>query len=118
MQGGKHSDMELRLRTECERGFKVGAKTPSALEFNHTGLRPDVSKAPTGEPFKELINPDLQRRDSDQAAYDLALATFHKYAATRGPGTLYWRTYPEVENGKFYMRLLISDKPVLQSAKK
>ena len=31
---------------------------------------------------------------------------------------MYWRTYPEIERGKFYMRLLVSDKPVLQSTKK
>ena len=111
MKDSYYTKMELRLRADCERGFNVGPKTPSQVETE------DLSKAPTGEPFIQLA-PLALPCASDQETADVALATFRDYAKKQGPGTLYWRTYPEIERGKFYMRLLISDKPLLPSLKK
>lgn len=96
------TDKEKELRDECERGFAVGP----------IGER---TVSPTGETYVALINPGMLPANSEQEAYDLALAEFRQYAAGKS-GTLYWRVCPEIEQHvgigwKFYMRLLISDKP-------
>lgn len=71
-----------------------------------------ASKSPTREIYDQLTACDFE---SAQACVDAAKAAFVEYSASRC-GTLYWRTPPEfgIENHKwaFYMRLLISDKPV------
>lgn len=105
-----YTDLELKLRAECEQGFSVGPKCPSALEQTSTShSRPDPGRAPTGERFVELtLMPPQKPLANDQEAYRIALQTFREYASDK-TGTLYWRTYPEIERGRFYMRLLISD---------
>lgn len=97
-----YSPIELKLRSQCGLGFKV---VPFEL-----GSKPWL--APTGEPFVELINPDKLRLSDDDECYRVALATFGKYANKRGD-TLYWRTYPEIKDGAFYMRVLVTDLPPL-----
>lgn len=103
----QYSSVESRLRSECERGCDVAPRSTTAT-------------SPTGERFVELINPDMRLLPSEEDIYLSALATFRKYAEGKG-GTIYWRTYPEVEQQsqgwKFYMRVLVSDKPALHSSK-
>ncbi len=114
MNGDIHTELELKLRAECERGFQIGPKTGPDLwtpgaTITFSPHRP-LSVAPTGEPFTELIRVRPPAVDDD-AAYELALTAFRNYASKQS-GTLYWRTYPEIERGRFYMRLLISDRPL------
>jgi len=110
-----YTELELKLRGECERGFNVGPKSPLAIENTSTAYRPMPGISPIGEPFVELNNGKNPVANDDEC-YDVALATFREYAAGR-TGTIYWRTYPEIERGRFYMRLLISDKPLLHPSK-
>lgn len=106
-----YSDLELQLRAVCETGFTVVPRNEARSSFS-----PIASV--TGEGFTELVSPNSKPFPSDQEAYDEALAAFRSYAATRAGGTLYWRVYPEIDRGRFYMRLLISDKPPLHSVNK
>src|SRR5882672_7318667 len=95
----KYTELEMRLRAECEQGFAIGPKTPGPVEFT-VGPRPYPSVAPTGESFTELGGGRTVAA-TDEAAYELALAAFRDYARDR-TGTLYWRIYPEIERGRFY----------------
>jgi hypothetical protein len=99
----EYSAKELELRSECEHGFNIG-------------LMGRAATSPTGEPYVELINTRMLPAISEQAAYDQALDTFRSYAEGKS-GVLYWRVCPEIAQApsgwKFYMRMLISDKPVL-----
>jgi hypothetical protein len=111
MKDGEYTKLELNLRTECESGFKIGPRTaPASQDQFHP--RPPTWLSPTGEPFVELTNPLRKPLASDDECYHTALELFRVYAHGR-PGTMYWRVYPEIERGRFYMRLLISDKPPL-----
>jgi hypothetical protein len=92
---GGYTDLEEGLRIECERGFEVGPRGHSSVSA-------------TGEPFVVLTGSELL--PDDEECHAVASATFREYAAGKS-GTLYWRIYPEIERGQFYMRLLISDKP-------
>jgi hypothetical protein len=102
-----YSDLELKLRGEIERDFTIGPRYPGVLES--WSSHPHRGIAATGEPFVEIHG---MGKGSEQKCFDAALAAFRKYAAGKA-GALYWRTYPEIEGGKFYMRLLISDKQPL-----
>lgn len=89
------------LVLHCNSNFPIGP----------AGDRPGT--APTGEPYTEL--PAKEWYPSREAALDAAKAAFDEYAEGK-TGTLFWRVKPELgqdyKNGwKFYMRLLISDKP-------
>lgn len=76
----------------------------------------------TGEPYVVIS----VIRETEEEARSAAIDAFIAYADGRA-GCLYWRIYPEVlverdgrrkvaERWKVYMRLLISDKPVLPLA--
>jgi len=109
-----HKELEQHLRSECEQGYTIG---PSALG----------PYSVTGETFTELCG--VGPRDDEtheivylptvEAAYDAAIAAFKAYASDKS-GTLYWRVSPELGENKgkfaFYMRLLISDMPVIKKA--
>lgn len=104
---------------EIEKGFKV-----------ETGFPSYVSQ--TGEPYVEIggggvlgegeVRTHFETQDLAIAG---AIAEFRKYAAGKS-GTLYWRIRPECEQVRhltrekeswaFYMRLLISNMPVLKKA--
>ena len=96
----EYSEMELKLRAACEEGYAVGPM----------GNGPT---APTGERYRELVNPAMKGVASEQEVYELALATFRKHVAGK-TGTIYWRVVPEIardnKGWKFYMRVLVSDK--------
>lgn len=77
------------LRKELEQGYHVVQFTPKAPGY-----------APTGEPYVKL---------EGFGAENEAREAFRTYAKDK-IGTLYWRTWPEASDHKFYMRLLISDK--------
>lgn len=112
MDDGKHTELELKLREAIERDFNSVIVTPgpSILEWHSTAPCPWPSGAATGEPFIEFLGG--WRGGDDDIAAGLALTTFRHYARGRS-GVLYWRTYPEIDHGRFYMHLLISDKPPL-----
>lgn len=84
------SVLELDLLSDCESGWTIGRRVLDRLSA-------------TGEPYVVLCGYG--------AAY-AAKKAFDEYAAGKS-GTLYWRIYPELEDGKFYMRLLISDRTPL-----
>ena len=81
--------------------------------------------APTGETFVEFA-PDARRGDGPRIhvfstmneAFSAARIAFDKYAESRS-GYVYWRIMPEArlypDGWRFYMRLLISDKPAKES---
>jgi len=58
------------------------------------------ARAPTGEPYQDLYG---------TGGEEGAVAAFREYAKDK-VGKLYWRTRPERQGDKFYMRLLISNK--------
>jgi len=75
--------------------------------------------APTGEPFVQLHAAKLGATEAETDA--AARKAFEDYAIDRS-GMLYWRIKPEIRGPEdmvepdlwsFYMRLLISDKPVI-----
>lgn len=74
-----------------------------------------ASISPTGEPYDVLAAGFFQ---TIAQACDNARSAFEEYALSRS-GILYWRISPEFEEEKrgwcYYMRLLISNKPVIQS---
>src|SRR5882724_5411491 len=106
----KYTELEMRLRAECEQDFAIGPKTAGPVDFT-IGTVPYPEVTPTGEAFKQLGSPPVKVTQTDEATYEQALAAFRDYARDR-KGTLYWRIYPEIERGRFYMRLLISDRPL------
>jgi hypothetical protein len=76
------------VRDEIERGYEIGPPGNSMLSA-------------TGEPFVELYG---------LGGAEKAVESFRSYANGKA-GRLYWRTTPEIEDtGKFYMRVLISDR--------
>lgn len=97
------------LKAKCEEGFTVGPSTSHYLSV-------------TGEPYVQFCNGI--RVDSDfiewaltaKKAFEATLDSFRKYAEGKS-GAIYWRIEPEFSEHRgrcaFYMRLLISDKPVL-----
>lgn len=102
----RYSPLELKLRAECERGFKIAPRVGG-------------HKSPTGENFRQLVLPGLDWSRSEDEVYEAALDAFHQYSKARA-GTLYWRVYPEIAHDprgwRFYMRLLISNKPLKTQA--
>lgn len=104
MLNNEKTALEAKLRAECEVGYAIG---PGAVG----------PYSVTGETFVELQ--EMAVFKTPQAAYDAAVSAFKAYAADKS-GTLYWRAPPELgeKNGKFafYMRLLISDMPVIKKA--
>lgn len=99
------------LKAEIEKLFPVGQPTSMYLSV-------------TGEPYVEITSAgrheegvaDIKRFSTGEAAYSGALTAFTQYAEGKS-GVLYWRATPEIERYQggfaFYMRCLISDKPVL-----
>lgn len=82
----------------------------------------DRGIAPTGEPYVQF-GPHLIEEGCDvpffpslEATMVAARSYFDAYSRDRS-GSVYWRILPEVacypEGWRFYMRLLISDKPQL-----
>jgi hypothetical protein len=113
----KYSELELKLREEIERSFNGVIVTPSAsrLDTSQSGApQHGISLSVTGQPFREFVKSAGQPFDTEQEGYNAAMVAFRAYAKGR-KGVLYWRVYPEIERGRFYMRLLISDKPPLAS---
>jgi hypothetical protein len=101
---GSHTELELKLREQIE------------ISFNSVivpYVRGPTPMAPTGEPFIEFMGGRIGMFEEE--AFGAALAAFVIYASDK-TGVLYWRVYPEIENGRFYMRLLISDAPTLAIA--
>lgn len=115
-----------KVKAKCEGLFPVGQSTSMYLSV-------------TGEPYVELCGlgthvegeADGRGYSSENDARDAAIEAFIAYADGKS-GTLYWRVTPEIvsrnpiyfaEDGSvaktgpcgfsFYMRCLISDKPVL-----
>ena len=90
------------LRAYCEsRGFPVGESTENA-------------RSVTGQPYSQFsLSGYATARDARMGGQEC----FDEYAKGKS-GTLYWRIVPEIAYGPrrgchaFYMRLLISDKPV------
>ena len=99
----------------------------------YTGHKPSEWKysSPTGLKYKELINfhslknPVIHRNlfsfyDSLESCAEGARAAFDRYAEKRN-GSLHWRvkpefsTHPKTGKWRFYMRLLISNKPVKEN---
>jgi hypothetical protein len=68
--------------------------------------------ASNGEPY--VVVADHQWHPTREAVIEAAMRTFDAYASGK-KGKLYWRVRPEIDQQKqgwrFYMRLLISDKP-------
>jgi hypothetical protein len=99
-----YSPLEIVLRADCETGRAIGSK----YNPKHPG------EAPTGEPYREIYSKGWAI--SEAQAFEDARVAFHDYAKDR-PGKLYWRVRPEIAEGKggwkYYMRLLISEKPDL-----
>lgn len=110
MSAYQYSEMEMDLRASCEAGYEIGE-----------AYRPEIpARAPTGERYRELTNVRAPA-ESAEGAFKLAQLAFADYARDR-TGRLYWRVYPEIaamgqKGWGFYMRLLISDKPVIASAR-
>lgn len=110
MSGYQYSEIELKLRAECEKNFPVGQSTSMYV-------------AVTGEPYVEILGnvkdegSPGQMSPTIEDAYSASLAAFREYAEGKS-GAIYWRVHPELaqERSKwaFYMRLLISDSPVLK----
>lgn len=73
MIGSNHTEMEKKLLAQCEIGFEVGKVTPEAVG----------PISPTGEKYVELSNPGMEPVSTEKEAYELALATFHKYVARK-----------------------------------
>lgn len=108
------------LQAQCEKHRCIGVDSSTRL-------------APTGEPFvmigSQIGIPDVPGTVGEgcprefafdvETAYFQAWTCFENYQYGR-PGTLYWRTRPRLEwEGKrcmFYMRCLISEKPILVEA--
>lgn len=93
------------LRAYCESRFPVGRST--------TG-----PKSVTGENYVQFCRTDCL---SAEGAREHAQGEFDLYSEDR-KGVLYWRIVPEMNvhsrTGKYgyYMRLLISDKPVIEAS--
>jgi len=70
-------------------------------------------QCPTGDHYVVLETALFQ---SEEAALDAGMRLFSEYASGK-KGTLYWRVRPELAQRhrvyKVYMRLVITDKPVL-----
>ena len=112
------------LVSYIESRFPVGEPTSSML-------------AVTGEEYVEICGRPVIGAGSEgylcatfsskRSAIEAAVLDFEKYAADKAGGTIYWRTKPELDEYKgrakrlkqypwrYYMRLLISSKPPLQS---
>lgn len=92
----------VALKAYCESKFTVGVSTVS-------------SKSVTGQSYSQFC---LSGYDTAEAARLGAQECFDEYAKDNA-GTLYWRVVPEIaymprtKAYAFYMRLLISDKPVI-----
>lgn len=102
-------ELEQKLRALCEVGFEVG---PPFYANTRT-----PAHAPTGEPYVEITGQSrIGPWGTPEGAYDGALAAFRAYAG-RKVGTIYWRVTPEIADREygwsFYMRVLISNKPVI-----
>lgn len=113
---------DYHLRAEIEKGFDVVADDPARF----------AAFAPTGERYVTIghqISRSSQPGTVDQCearelgfdpetAYWSALGAFRQYAEDR-TGKLYWRSPPRLEFSAlgdrclFWIRLLISDKPVI-----
>jgi hypothetical protein len=106
MKGGDYTALELKLRSISSRSFN------SVIVPFAPSSRPGL--ATTGEPFIEFTGG--RHGMFDEEAFGAALAAFVMYAADKS-GVLYWRVYPEIDRGRFYMRLLISDEPPLANDK-
>jgi hypothetical protein len=106
MSDYQYSDLEVKLRDECEHGFDVGPKFHMA---NIPVLNRNGAAGPTSETFTEM----MCRGESESEAYQEALRRFRNYAEGK-TGTLFWRVYPEIAacegEWRAYMRLLISNK--------
>jgi hypothetical protein len=107
MSNYQHSDLELKLRAECERGFAVGPKFNTA--YIHVLGKVGEDSVASPEAFTEMVC----LGNSEEGVYQEALKAFHAYASGK-TGTLFWRVYPEIagsdEEWRTYMRLLISNK--------
>jgi hypothetical protein len=94
------------LQAYCEAKRKVGESTNGPLSV-------------TNQKYTELCRIGEYRTAS--GAREQAQDDFDRYAEGR-KGTLYWRVVPEIafmprrEKYGYYMRLLISDKPVIANA--
>lgn len=87
----------------------------------------NYSEAPTGEPYVTIVGGGIKEEGelfpcyflSEAFAIQFWLDAVNKYSEGKS-GTLYWRVKPEMMGRKkvwlIYSRLLISDKPQIQSA--
>lgn len=98
-------DEAILLRAYIESRWPVGAATRMYLSV-------------TGEEYTVLSCPWQDGFPSAMVARMAAQEDFDKYALDK-KGTLYWRIVPEIEFSLrhekygYYLRLLISDKPVV-----
>lgn len=95
------------LKAYCETGRTIGPKSTGMFSVTH-------------EKHTELCCTWADSYPTPAQARGAAEDAFNKYAEGR-TGTLYWRVIPEIafdhkrRRYAYYMRLLISDKPVVAS---
>lgn len=93
------------LRSYCESRWPIGEPTVRMVSV-------------TGEKYTELTCRWSEGSPTAKQAREAAQTEFDEYASGK-VGTLYWRVPPEIAFGvkqrlfAYYMRLLISDKPLI-----